>query len=187
MKKLLAGAFVIFLSYSSYAQKRVFENGTNVVNIGIGVGDVYWGGYSNSGFPISFNASYERGVSDKLGIGYIGLGGNFSYTSAKYKYGSYTIRNAGVMFAAKATYHFAIANEIGKKFDPYAGVMLGYIVTSHSTNDPAGDYHGESKGSSIYPGVFAGAHYYFVPAFGVYAEVGYNITSVLNTGITFKF
>ncbi len=188
MKKVLATVLVMIIAYSSFAQKStVFENGTNVINIGVGVGNIYWGGYSNSGLPISFNASYERGVSEKLGIGYIGLGGNFGYTSARYKYGDYTITNSGVMFAAKATYHFALENEIGSKLDPYAGVLLGYVVTSHSTNDPSGNYHGESKDGGIYPGFFAGAHYYFAPNFGVYAEVGYNIVSVLNTGITFKF
>jgi hypothetical protein len=187
MKKVLASVVIMLVGFSSFAQKsEVFENGTNVVNLGVGLGNIYWGSdYSRA--PVSFNASYDRGVSDKLGIGYIGLGGTFSYTSAKYTVGSYTYRNSGVLFGARASYHFSIANEIGEKLDPYAGVILGYVVTSHSTDDPTGDYRYGYKSGGVYPGFFAGAHYYFVPSFGVYAEVGYNIVSILNTGITFKF
>ena len=57
MKKILASVIVMFIAYSSFAQKEaLFENGTNVVNLGVGLGDVYFGsGYS--GAPISFQAS----------------------------------------------------------------------------------------------------------------------------------
>jgi len=183
MKKILASVVVMLIAYSSFAQKtEVFENGTNVINLGIGLGDVFYGG-GYSGAPISFNASYDRGVTAKLGIGYIGAGGTISYLSRSYNYGDGLKENVhAFLMGARATYHFTINGSIGEKLDPYAGVMLGYVVTSHSGNDP---YY--SGPSAFRPGIFAGAHYYFAPNFGVYAEVGDNIISVLNTGITVKF
>ena len=189
MKKLLASVVIVFISHTSFSQKsEVFEKGTNVINVGFGLGDVYWGtGYSNSGFPISFNASYEHGVTEKLGIGYIGVGGELSYSSATYKSGPYKWTNAGVLIAGRASYHFALDGAIGEKLDPYAGVLLGYVITSSSNNAPSGYNYSYSKASAIGTGAFAGAHYYFTPNFGVYAELGFNITSVLNTGLTFKF
>jgi hypothetical protein len=188
MKKVLASVALIFLAYSCFAQKTaVFENATNVINLGIGLGDPYWGNYANSGAPVSFNASYDRGVTDKLGIGYIGAGGIIGYTSRTYKYTDYKWKNSALLMGGRASYHFALSGEIGEKFDPYAGVMLGYVITSSSTDAPSGVAYNYSKSSSIGAGAFAGAHYYFTPNFGVYAEVGYQIISILNTGITFKF
>ena len=177
----------MFIAYSSFAQKEaLFENGTNVVNLGVGLGDVYFGsGYS--GVPISFQASYDRGVTSKLGIGYIGAGGIIGYTSRTFKSGDFKWKNSGLLIGARATYHFAINGEISEKLDPYAGVMLGYVVTSSSNDAPSGYGYNFSKSSSVGAGAFAGARYYFTPHFGVHAEVGYNIISVLNTGITVSF
>ena len=188
MKKILAGVIVMMIAYSSFAQKTsVFENATNVINLGIGLGDVYWGsGYS--GAPVSFNASFDRGVTDKLGIGYIGAGGTIGYLSRSLNIGGgYKEKVSALLMGARATYHFALDGEIGEKFDPYAGVLLGYVITSHSNNAPSGYNYSYNGPGAFRPGVFAGAHYYFTPNFGAYAEVGYNIISVLNTGLTFKF
>ncbi|MBS1948445.1 MAG: hypothetical protein JST47_11830 [Bacteroidetes bacterium] len=187
MKKIFAIAITVFISYSSYAQgPALFENATNVVNLGIGVGDVFWGaGYS--GAPVSFNASFDRGVTDKLGIGYIGAGGIIGYTSRTYNTYSngitYKTRYSGLLIGVRATYHFALNGEISEKLDPYAGLVAGYVITSHS-----GDENPYYNGPSAFrPGAFAGAHYYFSPNFGAFAEVGYNVISVLNTGLTIKF
>ncbi len=192
MKKILASIVVMFIAYSSFAQKEaLFENGTNVVNLGVGLGDVYFGsGYS--GVPLSFQASYDRGVTSKLGIGYIGAGGIVSYISRTYKYSyggeTYKYKNSGLLIGARATYHFSLDGEIAEKLDPYAGVMFGYVVTSSSNDVPSGtSVTYTAKGGAVGAGAFAGARYYFAPNFGVHAEVGYNIIAVLNTGITFRF
>ena len=94
-----------------------------------------------------------------------------------------------MLIGARATYHFAIEGAIAEKLDPYAGVMVGYVVTSSSNNVPAGtnNISYTEKGGAVGAGAFAGARYYFAPNFGVHAEVGYNIIAVLNTGITFRF
>lgn len=188
MKKIFVSAVILFLSYSSFAQNSaVFENGTNVVNLGVGLGDVYLGsGYS--GVPVSLNASFDRGVTDKLGIGYIGAGGTIGYLSRSLNIGSgYKEKVSALLIGARASYHFSLEGEIGEKLDPYAGVVFGYVITSASNDAPSGYSYNYGKSSSVGAGAFAGAHYYFTPNFGAYAEVGYNIISVLNTGLTFKF
>jgi hypothetical protein len=194
MKKIFATAVIIFTTYCSFAQNSgVFEKGTNVINAGLGLGNVYWGstGYGNSGLPISLQASFDHGITDKLGIGYIGVGGILGYTSTKFTGNnqgySYAYTGTGILIGARATYHFALAGAIGEKLDPYAGVLLGYVIVSSSYSSVYGSNGQYSKGSAVAAGAFVGAHYYFVPNFGVHAEIGYNIISIFNTGLTFKF
>ncbi|MBS1666292.1 MAG: hypothetical protein JST58_02850 [Bacteroidetes bacterium] len=189
MKKYLAIALLISIGYTASAQSSsVFEKGTNVINAGIGLGNVYWGtGYSNTGMPVSINASFDHGITDKLGIGYIGVGGAFGYSSSTYNAAGYKWNNTAVLIGGRATYHFALNSEISEKLDPYAGVILGYVISSSSNNAPSGYNYSYGKASAFGVGAIAGAHYYFFPNFGVYAELGYSIVSVFNTGVTFKF
>jgi len=192
-RKLLANLLILLAVSNSFAQKNseanspVFGYESNVINAGIGLGDVYFASVSNSGIPVSFHVSYERGVTQKLGIGFIGLGGDFSFASAKEVIGNTTYTNSGLLFAARASYHFSLNGEIGQKFDPYAGILAGFVIASHSSRGPGGDLNEYEHSGGPAAGAFVGAHYYFVPNFGVFAELGYNITSVFNTGLTFKF
>jgi hypothetical protein len=178
MKKIIAITSILFLGYTSFGQSTaLFENGTNVINAGVGLGGLYWAGTGTSGVPISFYASYDRGVTQKLGIGYIGAGGEFGYTSAKYA-GGFTA--TGVLIRARASYHFSLGGDIGEKLDPYAGVSLGYVITSYSSG------YGGGKANALAAGGFAGAHYYFTQNFGAFAEFSSSFT-LFNTGLTFKF
>ncbi len=193
MKKLFVNLLILLAISPSFAQKSldanspVFGYESNVINAGLGLGDVYFASVSNSGIPVSFHASYERGVTQKLGIGYIGLGGDFSFASAKEVIGNTTYTNSGILFAARAAYHFAITGEVGRKLDPYAGILAGFVIASHSSKGPGSDINTYEHSGGPAAGAFVGAHYYFVPNFGVFAELGYNITSVFNTGLSFKF
>ncbi len=191
MRKLFALLVVTIVAFTtSFAQdKGCFEKGTNVINVGIGVGDVYWGaGYGSYGLPVSLNVSYEHGITEKLGIGYIGVGGQISYASEKYSYdGEEAWRSTGVLIAARASYHFAIPAEIGEKLDPYAGALLGYVITSYTYDDGYGTGYNVGKSGGVGVGIYAGAHYHFTPHFGVYGEVGYTSFSILNLGVAFRF
>ncbi len=185
MKKVFTVTLLAMaMGFASFAQdKTSFEKGTNVINAGIGVGDVYWGaGYGTSGLPVSLNASFEHGITDKLGIGYIGVGAQFGYASQKY-YDYW--RTTGILIAARGSYHFAIPSAIGEKLDPYAGLMLGYVVTSVTYDD--GYSSGGAKAGGVVVGFYAGAHYHFNDHVGVYAELGYTSFSILGLGVSFRF
>jgi hypothetical protein len=177
-------------NYSSYRgggdENEAFPRGTVVVNLGIGVGNLYWGSGYGSALAVSPTLDIDVAATDKLGIGNIGVGGTASYSYTKYNYaGSRTVTFSGVLVGLRGSYHFILnSGALSSKFDPYAGVMLGYIFGS-GPNNP--DLYGVGpKGSAFQPGVFAGAHYYFVQHFGVFAELGYNGFSIFTFGITLK-
>ena len=190
-KALNVFAFALFISLGSFAQnENAFQKGTNMINLGIGLGDVYWGsGYGSSGLPFSLNASYEHGITDKLGIGYIGVGAQVGYATQQYSYdGTLAWKSTGILIAARGSFHFNISSAIGKKLDPYVGVLIGYVLTNYSYNYGYGTGYGPAgKASGIVPGFYAGAHYLFAPHFGVFGELGYTSFSILTIGISLKF
>jgi len=174
-------------SFSAFAQESsgAFSKGTSVINLGVGFGDLYWGGGYSSNFPVNPTLSFDHAITDKLGIGNIGVGGIVSYASSKYSDGVNTYKSSGILVGIRGTYHFILRSD---KIDPYAGVMIGYVFTNNTL--PAYSYspYGFSaKSSGVVPGFFAGIHYYFQPAFGVYGEVGYDGFSIVNLGVAFRF
>lgn len=199
MKKLVLVVLTALLSLGSFAQD--FENGGNYVTVGYGVdpwGFPYTGvgTYKKVGIgPIM--ATYERGITDVLGIGRIGVGGGIaqSFYTQKYKYNDafYGVttedvyRTSRTSFIARGAYHFEFGVD---KMDVYAGVGAG--IHYYSKREKYYDYsvsgYVENTRTSVAvrEHVFAGIRYYFTDAFGVYAEAGYGV-SALNGGIVFKF
>lgn len=70
------------------------------------------------------------------------------------------------------------------KLDTYAGVGLGYMNVAYKTDNDA--YKITNKHSSVYSSAFAGAAYYFSKGFGLFAELGYDISNG-TIGISLKF
>tara|TARA_R110002072_G_C7977210_1_gene535668 strand:- start:2911 stop:3489 length:579 start_codon:yes stop_codon:yes gene_type:complete len=192
MRKLLTVLFVASLSINANSQD--FEKGGNYVSFGYGL-DPF-------GFPPTIGASYkrtsigpilgfyERGITDILGIGRIGVGGGLGYSIYNQKYtdffGESVYRRTRLSIIAKAAYHFEFDVE---KMDVYAGV--GASVNIYNDVDKYYSAFGilqESKSSSlgVREYVFVGIRYYFTSNFGVYAEAGYGL-SALNGGIVFSF
>ena len=136
--------------------------------------------------------TYERGITDILGIGRIGVGGAIAqtfYTSKSYYSNNlyeYKSNRSRTTFAFRAAYHFDFGVD---KMDVYAGVggALHIYSDTDKTNDPTNVYYNTKKvtiGGG--PSVFGGIRYFFSNNFGVYAEAGYDI-SALNGGVVFKF
>jgi hypothetical protein len=168
-----------------------FSKGTNIIGVGVGVGDLYWvgSGYTSS-FPVNPTVTWDMSITNKLGIGNIGVGLMLSYASSKLdEGGGYTYTYTGIFAGVRGTYHFIIAKS--DKFDPYAGVMLGYVFSSNTNNLPSygytNPYGSPIKNGGFLPGFFAGVHYYFSPAFGVNGEVGYDGFSFVLVGVAFRF
>jgi hypothetical protein len=191
MKKTLAiFTSLMITSFALFAQDDgAFSKGTGVFNLGVGFGDVYWGGSYTSSFPVSPTLVFDYALTDKLGIGNIGVGATVAYSAVKYSNGDGTYAHYnGVLIGARGSYHFIIPNgSIKNKLDPYAGIMLGFVVTNYSNPNYVGTPFGGGKSSGFQPGIFAGAHYYFTGHFGVHGELGYNGFSILVIGITLKF
>ena len=176
---------------------QTFEQGTNYVNVGYGFGLGYgrllnaynaYDGYKFSGFGPAF-ISYERGVTDNIGVG-----GSVSFSSYGAKWNqdggsqtyAYSYRWTTLSILARGYYHFNVRSD---KFDPYAGVGLGFLKYGYkwTSTDPGFDEasNSVSLGTPFGYQIFAGARYMFSDKVGGYAEVGYGV-SVMNFGLTFK-
>ena len=178
MKRFNFLLFILFsfLSFASTAQ--TFNKGDKFLNFGIGFGSVYGFTGSSSSTP-ALSGSFEIGVTDKLGIGRIGVGGIIGYSGYKYNGGGFNYSSNHILIGARGAYHFDLDVE---KLDLYAGVMLGYNNVSYSDN--FGGYN--PGGSALVGGIFGGCRYFFSDKVGAFGELGYSI-ALLNLGVTIKF
>ena len=184
----------------STASAQDFEKGGNYISVGYGLDP--WGHPGVGGNAIigsdkkstigPIRLSYERGVTDILGIGRIGAGGSIVQTfyTQKYTTGAYvsTYTRSRIGIIARAAYHFEFDIP---KMDVYAGVGGGVYFYSDKEKVPTvvnPNEFTEKRSTSVSGGhyVFAGIRYYFTDAFGVYAEAGHGVSAV-NGGIIFKF
>jgi hypothetical protein len=173
-------AALFLLSTITFAQKA-YQEGSNVINAGIGLGATYWGsGYSNG---VSLVGSYEHGVTDNISVGGI-LG--YSHSSYSGNSGTYTFTSSatGLLVGVRGSYHFLTTDVL----DPYAGADLGYVIVSSSYSDNAGNVGGSGvKGSGLGFGIHGGVRYYFNPGIGAFAELGIGSFYILALGVSFKF
>jgi hypothetical protein len=180
MKKLitLAIALVLFIGQLA-SQDDIFKKGDKVLNLGLGLGNTYYGSYYTSRMP-GLTASLEVGVADKLidGKGSVGVGGYVGYSSAKY---SDYYKTSNFLFGARGIFHYPLL----AKLDTYTGLMLGYNVYSYKYYDSStAPYSGSASG--LASSWFLGARYYFSEKFSGMAELGYG-TAVLTIGVGIKF
>ncbi len=124
----------------------------------------------------------------KLGIGGIvafgssGYNDYYNFGGPKYYYSySYTYFLVG----ARANYHILLID----KLDLYGGVMAGFQFGSYSiTGDPGfnNGWVSHPSSTSFVAGIYIGGRYFLTNNFGLFGELGYNI-SWLTLGATFKF
>ncbi len=187
---------VLFAVLAPKVNAQAFANKDNVITLGFGVDPYYrngynhgWGnGYKYTGVgPIML--TYERGITELLGIGRLGVGGSIgqSFYTSKWYSGIYesTERTSRTAVFGRCAYHFDFGID---KMDVYAGVGAGVYVynETYKTENPNDNYKSSrgNVGGGHY--IFGGIRYYFTDAFGVYAEVGHGITAI-NGGFAFKF
>jgi len=67
-KQLLLIALFIAISSAAMAQGggSAYNNGDNLVNIGIGIGSPFFGSGYSSSLPVNPSFSYEKGVADVI-------------------------------------------------------------------------------------------------------------------------
>lgn len=191
MKKIsLLVIAVSFLTSSVNAQ--AFEEGNNIVGIGIGIGGYYnaYSGSYTSQTP-AIGLSYEKITGIDVGPGSLGLGGFLGYKSltyeASYLYGKYDWKWTYTIVGFRGAYHYDLFKV--DKLDTYAGAMLSYNVVKYTdnTNYPNGYVNTyKAKGSGIGFTLYAGGRYYFTEKFGAFAELGYGV-AYLTLGAAIKF
>lgn len=182
MKKVLSIIAIAMLS--NLANAQAFENKGNYVNFGFGIdpftntiGNAYFGYNHYQIGPVVIG--YERGITEKLGIGRIGLGGLIGQSFEGYKNYSRWM-NTSVLF--RGAYHFDFNID---KMDVYAGVGAGFSFVSSEKYDDA-TITGSSSSVRGEQYIFAGIRYYFNNNLGVYAELGEGFM-LANGGLVLKF
>jgi len=171
---------------SRAARTGPFEEGTNALNLGIGIGSVYsfGAGYFGGSSSVSpaLSISYERGIRP-IGPGILGIGGFVGYQGASYDLGGGDkIKYRDILVTVRGAFHYPVTPE----FDAYGGVGIGI---RHGSTSYEGDYF-DALGSSSYndfvTGIFAGGRYFFTDNIGAFGEVGYD-QSFLKVGLTARF
>jgi hypothetical protein len=196
MKK--AVLFIICFLVTGLLSAQDFRKDGNYVKVGYGLDP--WGqplvtfaigSASRSNIGPTIMLMYERGITDVLGIGRIGVGGGLaqSFYTQKFTFlgNTDTYRRSRTSIVTGATYHFEFDIP---KLDVYAG--LGAALQFYSDKDEVYNLFSSSYvvtrdtrvGGGYY--VFAGVKYYFTDAFGVYAEVGHGLVA-FNAGLAFAF
>lgn len=185
MKKMLFFIFAgVIATGTLSAQDPTFLKGDKVLNIGLGLGSTLYSGsfYSSQIPPIS--ASLEFGIVDEIAEkGVIGVGPYIGYSSYKYEYLGWGWKYSNIIIGARGSFHYPLVN----KLDTYAGILLGYnISSSKEFGDPGSGFedYTASSGGLVYSG-FIGGRYYFTDAFAAMLELGYGI-AYLNIGVALK-
>lgn len=193
---LLLVAFVFQLQIVSAATKKnsgaepAFDKGSNTLGLSIGLGLDYDDFYGDDVTRMpALNITLDHGTIANVGPGTIGIGGVYSFKRTTYRYSNDKYRESWTnnIFGVRGTYHLTILKDKNNKFDPYAGLTLGFRINSYRDTyyDDKSYNFNYVNGHPIY-GVFAGAKYNFKKNFGAFAEVGYDI-SFLRLGINFNF
>ncbi len=189
MKKVIFVFALLFTALvgSQDLKAQAFEEGTNVINLGIGVGGYYSFGFIYPGF----SASWEIGVIPTGDFGVVGFG---AFAGVRYAQGDaggiFTTgikrRSFTVGGAPRATYHFTIIPV--ENLDVYAGaqIFVGIQTDSYSEDNPLFTFDDSDTYTVVDPGVFAGVRYYFGDNIAVFGEVGYSF-NFLTGGISFRF
>lgn len=181
MKKTIftfAIAMISFLGVQSLSAQE-FNQGTNVVNAGLGFGGAYdFGGFGAS-LGLGINASYERGIWEVGGPGIISLGGYLGTTAYDLDLdfdGDDRVRYT--VIGARSAYHFNFINV--DNLDVYAGAMIGINIVTYNNDNF------DSLNGGLFGSIYGGARWYFNDTFGVFAELGYG-ASFFSLGAAFRF
>ncbi len=133
------------------------------LNFGVGFLSNFGGSGGIPPVSLSYNRTFKKNI--KLG-GYAGFAtsnfGNVDGYDWNYRY---------LIFGARGTYHFDL---LGDKFDPYAGLMLGYTLVSFGGDcEP---FCGDGTSNYIFWSGLAGLRYQLTDRFEPFAELGYGIS-----------
>lgn len=199
MKKAILFSLVLvsfyLISQSAFAQNKSFyaspykdrnsgsfSKSTDIFSLGYGIGTIKrFGAVPGYNYiPIGpIYIKYEKAIIDEIGMG--------GYLAPEYRIGkvngnSYS-NYLGIGIGFLAYYHFNKFIPV-KKLDVYVGAGLGAKYASESYRNNIGNATQLDFTSIIFK---IGARYYFKNNLGVFLESGYDNSSSLNIGISFRF
>ncbi|GAB3925858.1 hypothetical protein [Larkinella terrae] len=175
MKKVLSSLLVMTLLLVGTKSFAQYQKGDKFLNAGIGLGAYYGGG-------VPIGASFEVGVTDEISVG-----AQVDFYTWGYNYVGYKWRYTFIPVAVRGSYHVnELLNLNNDKLDLYAGLALGYYISSYSDNSGYTGFYDNSYGNRVLFGLHIGGRYFFKPNIGAFAEVGYGVAP-LKLGVTFKF
>ncbi len=180
MKNLLIILALFTLGLSkTFSQPLTFEQ----QNFGISIGTPAMNDYNYSSRNPSLSAHYEYGISDKIGIGYIGVGGLISIAGAEYnkvfQSASVSYDHSQTLIGPRAFYHFDMVDLTGSKdwsnIDVYGGAFLGLKFETAKYTEPITDTKHKEKNTKLATDLFAGIRYGFNDNIGTFAELGFGV------------
>ncbi len=199
MKKILLISLIALaiIFNPKVSSSQAFQNGDNVLGVGIGFGSSL-SYFSAGSVSPAISLQYEHGNWAVGGPGVISLGGYLGYQKSSYDYTypyyfnsyntyySYSESLTYWVIGIRSAYHYNGLNT--KDWDLYGGLMLSYDIASfsYSSNNQNFDnnYRG-SYGSGLGISLYLGARYFVSDKFALFAEVGYGISD-FNLGVALK-
>lgn len=192
MKKIVSA----FLLVSGLFGTAAAQDQKNYVQAGIGFGNTLDYASGAKGMP-TLNFTYERMLPFKVGPGTFGAGLTTSYRSVKWEstfldYEDVETRGkwkySNMVIALRGAYH--LSSEIIKveNLDLYGALQIGARIAKQKYTGEADYGVGTSdwKDNNVHVGFIAGARYFFTPGFGVYSEIGYDVTWI-KLGVVGRF
>lgn len=166
-----------------------YQDGDRIFHAGFGLGMYYADG--NTKIP-PLQVQVEKGIRENISVGgilgYASSSNPYNDTDLNVNTGQIIRRSASLdysylLIGARGNYHF----ETSQKFDPYAGVTMGYVNVSLKNKGGFDDSSPlDVAASGLLYGAQIGANYYLTNKIGCWAELGYGV-GYLNFGITYKF
>jgi hypothetical protein len=146
--------------------KPTFDKSTSVVQVNLGLG---------GGLGLPIQVSYEKAITDNIGVG-----GLVGFATKSTDLVGYKYRYTYLLFGARANYHYQFI----EKLDTYAGLTLGYNVASFKIT-PSYPGSTATAGGGIFLAGQIGGRYYFTENLAASLELGYGI-GYANIGIAYK-
>jgi hypothetical protein len=164
MKKVFLFIFLFFVVSLSYAQ---YQPGKNTLGAVIGFGNGSLPG--SDGIPLTIEYNFLNIIDKQVHFGVLG---GFASTKEDFNFGSGNgyYKYTNIIIAAQANYHFLAGN----KFDPFAGLAMGFNIASASWSWDSGTGSSPSASSSgIFWDIQLGCNYWFSPKWAMSLRLGY--------------
>lgn len=188
MSMLCIGCITVLGQSKTEPPLSAFKHGSETIGFSAGWGVRHNGYFTNAkAFP-AIAVTFDRSAIE-TGFGTIGLGGMLGYKLAYYSYdnnvGDYAYWH-NIIGAFRATYHITALKHTNNHFDPYAGIVLGarYATYENSFTDIQ-SFESTNSGFKFIGGAFVGAKYNFTRTFGLFAELGFDVSN-FRIGINFN-